>query len=54
MGPMVRDSRGSAYVEYLTLLAVVTLAGAAAIAALGLPLLRLFRYAELLIALPIP
>jgi Flp pilus assembly pilin Flp len=51
---MVRDERGVVFVEYVTLLTVVTLAGAAAVFSLGVPLLRLFRYAELLIVLPIP
>ncbi|HTE51109.1 MAG TPA: hypothetical protein VK698_09595 [Kofleriaceae bacterium] len=54
MKSMVRDEHGAIYVEYLSLLTLVTLAGAAAALALGLPLLRLFRYAELLIVLPIP
>ena len=62
MGPMtanktphlLSDRRGAAYVEYLALLTLVTLIGSAATAALGLPLLRMFRYAETLIVLPIP
>ena len=48
------DRRGAVYVEYLALLTLVTLIGSAATAALGIPLLRLFRYAEMIIVLPIP
>jgi Flp pilus assembly pilin Flp len=51
---LLRDRRGAAYVEYLALLTLVTVIGSAATAALGLPLLRLFRYAETLIVLPFP
>ena len=51
---LLSDRRGAAYVEYLALLTLVTVIGSAATAALGLPLLRLFRYAETLIVLPIP
>jgi hypothetical protein len=49
-----RDVCGVIYVEYLILLCLVTLIGAGAVAALGLPLLRLFRYAEMLLLLPVP
>jgi hypothetical protein len=38
----------------VTLLSAVTLIAAAAILALGVPLLRLFRFAELVIASPVP
>jgi hypothetical protein len=51
---LLSDRRGAAYVEYLALLTLVTVIGSAATAALGLPLLRMFRYAETLIVLPIP
>lgn len=51
---LLSDRRGAAYVEYLALLTLVTVIGSAATAALGLPLLRMFQYAESLIVLPIP
>lgn len=51
---LLRSRRGAAYVEYLALLTLVTVIGSAATAALGLPLLRMFRYAETLIVLPMP
>jgi Flp pilus assembly pilin Flp len=54
MQSIARDTNGAVFVEYLTLLAVVTVVGGTAIAGLGLPLLRLYRYAEMLIVLPIP
>ena len=53
-GGLLRARQGAVYVEYIALLTLVTLIGAAATAALGLPLLRMFRYAETLIVLPIP
>jgi hypothetical protein len=51
---LLSNRRGAAYVEYLALLTLVTVIGSAATAALGLPLLRMFRYAETLIVLPMP
>jgi len=48
------DTRGSAYIEYLVLVGAVGIVGAAAIAWLGLPLLRLFRYAQLILSAPVP
>jgi hypothetical protein len=51
---LARDPRGAVFVEYVTLLSAVTLIAAAAILALGVPLLRLFRFAELVIASPVP
>ena len=51
---ILRGQRGAVYVEYLSLLTAVTVAGGVTLAALGLPLLRLFRNAVTLIGLPIP
>ncbi len=51
---LTRNDRGAVFVEYITVLCLVTLVGAAAVAALGLPLLRLFRYVQAVILLPIP
>jgi Flp pilus assembly pilin Flp len=51
---VIRDQRGAAYVEYLALLTLVTLVGAGAVAALGIPLLRLYRFAEVILLLPAP
>jgi Flp pilus assembly pilin Flp len=52
--PLLSERAGAAYVEYLSLLTLVTLVGAGAVAALGLPLLRMFRFAEVILLLPSP
>jgi Flp pilus assembly pilin Flp len=49
-----RDQRGAAYAEYITLVALVTLVGAFAVVGVGPHLLRTFRFAELVLAMPIP
>ena len=51
---LAEDRRGAVYLEYVALLTMVTLLAAAAVAALGIPLLRLFRFAELVLASPLP
>lgn len=51
---LCRDIRGLAYVEYLVVLCLVTVIGAVSVAGLGVPLLRLFRYARMILALPVP
>ena len=49
-----RDTRGVTYVEYVVLLCLVTLVGAVAVSALGYPLIQTYRYAQLVLAAPIP
>ena len=49
-----RHQGGAIAVEYIALLSLVTLIGAASVVGLGIPLLKLFRYAETIIALPMP
>ena len=51
---LVRGEGGVAMVEYVTLLCLVTLLGAATVVALGVPLMQLFRYVQMIIAMPIP
>ncbi|MEM9192881.1 MAG: hypothetical protein AAGF12_27145 [Myxococcota bacterium] len=51
---LARDESGVAYTEYVILLSVVTVIGSAATAALGIPLLQTYRYAQLVLSLPIP
>ncbi len=51
---LTEDTRGVAYVEYVTLLALVTVIGSAAVYSVGLPLLQNFRYAQAILAMPIP
>jgi len=51
---VLRDTAGAAYVEYVTLLALVTVIGSVAVFSVGLPLLQTFRYAQAMIAMPFP
>jgi len=51
---LLADQSGVAMVEYVTLLLLVTVIGASAVAALGVPLIQLFRYVQTVIAMPIP
>ena len=50
----LRGTRGVVFVEYVALLLLVTVIGAGAVAALGIPLVNLFRYQQLVLSLPIP
>jgi len=54
MAELVHGEGGVAMVEYVTLLCLVTLLGAATVVALGVPLMQLFRYVQMIIAMPIP
>ncbi len=51
---LIRDTRAVAFTEYVTLLSLVTLGGALAVYALGSPLLHTFRFAQLIVAMPVP
>ena len=51
---LATNERGVAMVEYVTLLCLVTLTGAATVVALGVPLMQLFRYVQMVIAMPVP
>jgi hypothetical protein len=51
---LAQDTRGVTYVEYVILLCLVTLVGAVAVSALGYPLIQTYRYAQLVLAAPIP
>jgi hypothetical protein len=53
-GGLLRARRGELYVEYLVVMAFFALPVAAACLALGFPLLRLFRYAQLALVGPFP
>ena len=48
------NQEGSTFVEYLVLMAFVSFTVAAAMAALGIPLLRYFHYAQFVLSAPIP
>ena len=49
-----KDERGLATVEYAMLLAVVTVGGAIAVLSLGVPFVKMFRFQQLILALPFP
>jgi hypothetical protein len=47
-------TKGVVFVEYVALLLLVTIIGAAAVLSLGVPLMTLFRYQWIVLSLPIP
>jgi hypothetical protein len=51
---LARETDGVVYTEYVTLLFLVVLTAAAAVIALGRPLLRYYRYVQMVIAVPVP
>lgn len=51
---LLADQSGAVFVEYITLTVMVSLIGAAAVASLGIPLLRLFLTLEAFILFPAP
>lgn len=51
---MVRDEQGTVFIEYTATMVLVSLGAAAAVASLGLPLLRLYVFATGIITLPVP
>lgn len=51
---LAREKRGVVFVEYVALLLLVTIGGAAAVVTLGVPLVTLFRYVQAIVALPVP
>jgi hypothetical protein len=54
-GPWIgKATRGVAFVEYVILLCVVVLGGATALYSLGLPLVRMARFSQFVLGLPIP
>ena len=48
------ETRGAVFVEYVALLTLVTIMGAAAVLSLGVPLLNLFKFQQLILTLPFP
>jgi hypothetical protein len=53
-GELARSKRGVVFVEYVALLCLVTVLGSVAVVGLGVPLLTLYRYAQMILSLPIP
>lgn len=51
---LLTDTGGVAYTEYIVLTVSVSVGVSAALATLGVPLLNLFHYVNLMILLPIP
>jgi Flp pilus assembly pilin Flp len=51
---LAQETEGAVYVEYITLVTLVAIGAAAATVALGVPLLRLFRFIQMVIAVPFP
>lgn len=51
---LATDTRGAIFVEYISLVVLVTLIAALAIAALGVPLIHQYEMAKLLLTAPIP
>lgn len=47
-------TRGAVFVEYVALLLLVSIGGATAVLSIGIPLVTLYRYQQLLLSLPIP
>lgn len=50
----MHDDRGVVTVEYVVVLAMVSVGAVAALAGLGLPLLNLFFYQQAVLLLPFP
>lgn len=48
------SSSGVVFVEYVALMTLVTLIGAISTLTLGVPLLKLYRFAQMILSLPIP
>lgn len=51
---LATDARGAIFVEYISLVVLVTLIAALAIAALGVPLIHQYELSKLLLTAPIP
>ncbi|MBX3274532.1 MAG: hypothetical protein KF729_29980 [Sandaracinaceae bacterium] len=51
---LLASASGIVFTEYVALLLLVTVIGAVAVVSLGVPLLRLYRFAQMILSLPIP
>ena len=51
---LLSSTSGVVFVEYVALLTLVTVIGAVAVVGLGIPLLKLYRFAQMVLSLPIP
>lgn len=50
---LAQRTDGSTYVEYLVVVGMLALIAAAAVLALGIPLLRFYRFSELVLTAPV-
>ncbi len=51
---LAASASGVVFVEYVALLLLVTVIGAVSVVSLGVPLLKLYRFTQMMISLPIP
>lgn len=51
---LMSSASGVVFVEYVALLLLVTVIGAVAVVGLGVPLLKLYRFAQMILSLPVP
>lgn len=51
---LMSSTSGVVFVEYVALLLLVTVIGAVAVVGLGVPLLKLYRFAQMILSLPVP
>ena len=51
---LMSSTSGVVFVEYVALLTLVTVTGAVAVVSLGVPLLKLYRFTQMVLSLPIP
>lgn len=51
---LIKDTSGTVYVEYVTLLVLVSLVLSASIAAVGAPMVNTYRYSQYVLAAPLP
>ena len=51
---LATSASGVVFVEYVALLLLVTVIGAVSVVGLGVPLLKLYRFAQMILSLPVP
>ncbi len=51
---LASSTSGVVFVEYVALLTLVTVIGTVSVVGLGVPLLRLYRFAQMILSLPVP
>ena len=51
---LASSTSGVIFVEYVAVLTLVTVIGSVSVVGLGVPLLRLYRFAQMILSLPIP